>query len=173
MAATSPNRSRAPKKRRPNWRRIKVHFPYTVDKAAKVTGMTKGTVRRWIDAGNLPAITDKRPHYILGADLRDYLASRSRRGPKMPPDVFRCFKCKTRKSAALGMADYIPLTESTGNLRTICECGTLMHKVVSKSTLGQFAGVLEVTIQQGPERLTDSSSLSSNDHFKPSEPFDA
>lgn len=167
MASISPNRGRAAKKRRPSWRRIKIHFPYTVDQAAKASGVTKGTIRRWIDAGTLPAITDGRPHYILGADLRDYLASRSRRGPKMPPHMFWCFRCKSRKAAALGIADYLPLTERTGNLRAICECGTLMHKVVSKSTLSQFAPTLDVTIQQRPERLTDFASPSSNDHFKP------
>jgi hypothetical protein len=48
-----------------------------------------------------------------------------------------------------------------------------MHKVVSKSTLGQLVGILEVTIQQGAKRLKDSSSPSSNDHFEPTEPDDA
>lgn len=53
-----------PGRRRFNWSRVKVHRSYTVDEAARLLGVTKGTIRRWIGAG-LPAITDRKPFLIL------------------------------------------------------------------------------------------------------------
>jgi len=48
------------------------------------------------------------------------------------------------------MAEFIPLTGSTGNLRALCErCLTLMHKAISRAALPALAGIMELTEQQG------------------------
>jgi excisionase family DNA binding protein len=51
-------RGRNKRTRNPNRRSIKIHRNYTVEEAARTTGCAKGTIRRWIKSGALPAITD-------------------------------------------------------------------------------------------------------------------
>jgi predicted ArsR family transcriptional regulator len=46
--------------RRIDPRRIKTHFPYTVEEAADALGVHKNTVRMWIKAG-LEVADDRRP----------------------------------------------------------------------------------------------------------------
>lgn len=54
-------RHRRKRTRKPNRRAIKIHRNYTVEQAASVTGCAKGTIRRWIKSGALPAITNRKP----------------------------------------------------------------------------------------------------------------
>jgi excisionase family DNA binding protein len=72
MTAGPKQRRRGKRARNPNRRSIKIHRNYTVEEAARVTGCAKGTIRRWIKSGALPAITDRKPNLILGGDLFDY-----------------------------------------------------------------------------------------------------
>jgi excisionase family DNA binding protein len=69
--------------RRPDWRRIKGKLSYTIDEVARALGTHRNTVRHWIRKAGLPAMTDARPHLILGSDLVAFLrtrrASRKRR----------------------------------------------------------------------------------------------
>src|SRR5437762_2244097 len=95
---------------RVNQRRVKIHRSYTVDGAARMLGTSKGTIRRWIKSGALPAITDQKPHLILGGDLVDYLKARASTGPKLKLHECYCFKCRAPRAPALGIADYMPLT---------------------------------------------------------------
>jgi len=61
--------------RRPSRRAVKLHRNYTVDEAARVLGISKGTVRRWVKTG-LAAITDRKPILILGGDLIAFIDAR-------------------------------------------------------------------------------------------------
>lgn len=64
------------------------------------------------------------------------------------------------------MADYLPLTTNTGNLRAVCcECTSLMHKAVSSTALAQFAGVLDIRLPEGSEHISDTPKPSLNDHL--------
>jgi excisionase family DNA binding protein len=76
-------RGRSKRTRNPNRRSVKIHRNYTVEEAAHITGSAKGTIRRWIKSGALPAITDRKPNLILGGDLFDYLKARATSGPKL------------------------------------------------------------------------------------------
>jgi excisionase family DNA binding protein len=69
-------RRQSKRARNPNRRSIKIHRNYTVEEAARATGCAKGTIRRWIKSGALPAITDRKPNLVLGGDLFDYLKAR-------------------------------------------------------------------------------------------------
>lgn len=152
--------------RKPRRRSIKIHRTYTVEEAARATGSAKGTVRRWIKSGALPALTDQKPTLILGGDLYDYLKSRASSGPKLQLHECYCLKCRAARSPAEGVADYVPLTNSTGNLRArCCTCTTLMHKAVSLATLGALAGVLAVTVRQATKHITDTIKPSLDDHL--------
>jgi hypothetical protein len=130
--------------RKPNRRGIKIHRSYTVDEAARTLGHSKGTVRRWIKAG-LPALTEKRPILIMGADLLDHVTARSRAKQKCLPHECYCVKCRAPRPPAAGMAEIVSLKTTSCNLRALCpECGTLMHKRVGVAALETLAQVLDL-----------------------------
>lgn len=151
------------RKRRSNWRSVKVHRNYTVDDVARLLGVCKGTVRRWLKAG-LPALTDRRPALILGGDLIDFLRARAVPRTRCEPGECYCVKCRAPRKAAEGMADFVPYTLTGGNLRALCEvCGNLMHRRVSVRQLEAFRSILDVSVMEGRQDLTDSSLPCLND----------
>lgn len=144
--------------RRPTRNGVRIHRSYTVDEAARITGYAKGTIRRKIKAGALPAIVDRKPHLVLGGDLVDHIKALTKSGPRLQLHECYCLKCRAPRAPALGMAEFVPLTASTGNLRALCEvCATLMHKAISLATLGALEGILQVTVREADKHLEDSS----------------
>jgi excisionase family DNA binding protein len=155
------------KRRRASARRVKIHLNYTVDEAAETVGAHKNTVRRWITAGRLPALTETRPHLILGHDLRRFLTVRRPGAVTLKPGECYCVKCKGAKRPGLDMADFEPVNDRWGNLKGLCpDCGILMHRRVSRAKLDQIAGDLEVNILQAQPRLRERAIPSSNVDFK-------
>jgi hypothetical protein len=64
------------------------------------------------------------------------------------------------------MADYLPITSSSGNLRGTCpDCGTRMFRRVSLQKLATVAGDLQVQLPQAEQRIEDCSSSSLNSDF--------
>jgi hypothetical protein len=142
-------------RRRPSRQRIKTHRSHTVDEAARRLGVAKRTVRRWIKAG-LPAITDQKPALILGEDLIQFLATRKMPSHRCSPFECYCVKCRAPRKPGGDMAEYLPLTPKTGNLRAICPvCVCLMHKRIRFDALEALRAVLTVTIAQPVPRLTE------------------
>jgi hypothetical protein len=129
-----------------NLRRVKIHRTYTVEEAARLFGAHKNTVRGWLKQG-LPAIDRNRPTLIHGRDLAAFLDTRRKQLKRTcGPGRIYCVKCRDPKEPAGGMADYVPLSPTSGNLRGICpECHTLIHRRVSLVKLDQVRGSLEVT----------------------------
>jgi excisionase family DNA binding protein len=103
-------------RRRPNRRGVKYHRSYTVDQAARVLGVAKGTVRRWLKGG-LPAVACRRP---VGADLAEFLDGRRARKQTCELLECYCFTCRAPRAPAGDMADFIPLSSTGGNLRARC-----------------------------------------------------
>ncbi len=135
-------------RRKPSRHRIKIHRSYTVDEVARVLGVAKGTVRRWIKGG-LPALTDQKPALVLGEDLLQFLLFRNALHKKCGPAECYCVKCREPRKPAGDMAEFIPLTPKTGNLRGICPtCGCLMHKRIRCDALDSVRALLDVTITQ-------------------------
>lgn len=150
---------------RPNRRAVKLHRSYTVDEVARVLGVAKGTVRRWLKSG-LPAISDRKPILILGGDLSDFLKARARPKTKCGPAECFCFSCRQPRAAAAGMADFIPLTSTGGNLQALCDtCGTVMHRHVSKAQLSALRAVLDVSVMEAPAHIGERPSPCLNDHL--------
>ncbi len=64
------------RKRRPNYRLVKLHRNYTVEEIARLFGAHKNTVRAWVRAGLPHMLTASAPFLILGRDLAEYLKAR-------------------------------------------------------------------------------------------------
>jgi excisionase family DNA binding protein len=150
---------------RPNRRRIKRHRTYAVDEAAKVLGVAKGTVRRWLKDG-LPAIKERRPTLILGEDLAAYLEAQAK--PKSPcrlNELF-CFRCRTPRLAAGNMFDYLPRTASAGRLTALCGvCETVMHKAISARAIPDLRRMSEVSFPRAQGHISEMPEPFLNDHF--------
>jgi excisionase family DNA binding protein len=150
-------------RRRASARRVKKHWSYTAEEAAYALGVHRHTVRRWIASKALPALTEKRPHLILGRDLQAFLTTPTSRRVKLKPGV----KCRLPKRPAHGMADYVPINERTGNLRGICpDCEILIHRRVALGKLAAVSGGLDVMLPHTEQHLRERSRPSTNVDFE-------
>lgn len=150
----------------PNPRRAKMHRSYTVEEVARLYGLHRNTVRQWIKRG-LPTCDGTRPVLILGGELRDYL-TRERTARKHPckPGEMYCLRCRESRRPALDMADYQPMTATSGNLVGLCPaCEGLMFRRTSLAGLAVAAGVLVVTHTQAREHIGESRTPSLNSDF--------
>jgi len=152
--------------RRPNRRAVKIHRNYEIGEAARVLGVARGSVRRWIKSGDLPALTDRKPYLILGADLVAFLDNRSKPKQTCRLEECFCFSCKAPRAPALGEMEYHPVSRHSGNLRALCdECLTVMHKRFSAARLDALRAKVAVTIVGASATLSDMALSSSNDHL--------
>lgn len=143
-------------KRHPNYRRVKIHYNYTVEEIAGRLDVHKNTVRAWIKDG-LPTIDGKRPTVILGRELSTFLQNRRSKNKRTcPPGEIYCLRCRAAKIPAGNMAEYLPMNQKVGNLRAICpDCDSIMHRCVSIARLGQVVGKIDVTFPQALRDLND------------------
>lgn len=149
--------------KRINPRLIKLHRAYSVEEAAKRLDVHKNTVREWIEKG-LPIVDKARPTLINGHELRRYLeAMQKARKRPCPPGTCYCFKCRAPSRPAMGMVDYIPTNEVSGNLRALCDvCGTMMHRRARRDAIAAKMPNLDVHFRGGETRLTERSPSSLN-----------
>ena len=105
------------RKRRPNYRLVKIHRSYTVEEVARLLGMHKNTVRAWVKAG-LPTCDGKRPTLILGSDLAAYLQARRTKNkrPCKPGEIY-CVRCRAPKGPAGEWWITQPMSETNGQPR--------------------------------------------------------
>jgi hypothetical protein len=138
-------------KRRINSRRIKIHWTYTVEEAAKVIGAHKNTVRLWIRQG-LPVVEDKRrPTLLQGKAIRAFLDNRrAKQKRRLFPGELYCLKRREAKTPYAGVADFIATSADLGNLKGLCpECGKIMNRRTSFANLDTVKGNLDVKIFAG------------------------
>jgi hypothetical protein len=149
--------------KRLNPRRVKIHRCYTVEEVAKLFRAHKNTVRGWLKAG-LPRIDGRRPILILGRQLAGFLHTRrERRRHRCRAGEFYCFRCRAPKTSTAGIAEYLPITMRSGNLRATCmDCGTRMFRRVSFHKLAAAAGDLQVTLPQAQQRIMEGADPSVN-----------
>ena len=141
---------------RPNPRLVKAHRSYTAEEAARTLGTHKNTIRAWIKKG-LPSIDGRRPLLVHGADLREFLEVRRKRWRlKLEPGELYCTKCRAGKQPAGGIADYLPISDATGNLQGICpDCETLANRIVSRANVDAMRGKLDIAFPRGGEHIKD------------------
>lgn len=153
-------------KRRFDPRRAKIHHSYTVEEVARLYGVHKQTVRNWMKAG-LPFLSERRPHLILGRELRAYLAAQraKARRPCQAGELY-CLRCRVPKRPAGDMLDYIPMSLVSGNFRGICPtCGAFIHRRVSLTQVEMVKGSCEVAYPHGQQRIANISSPSPDCHL--------
>jgi hypothetical protein len=149
--------------RHPNYRLVKIHRNYVVEEIAILLNVHKNTVRGWIKQG-LPTIDRRRPTLIVGSMLSRFLQDRRRRYQRRcAPGEIYCVKCRAPVRPAEGIADYIPTTSNLGSLTGICPtCENLIYRRVSRATLDDSRGDLEITIPRARSHIEDSQSFSVN-----------
>lgn len=131
--------------RRVSARRIKAHRQYTYEEAARELGVCAQTVRTWRKSG-LVVITNEKPHLIVGACLKEFVANRTAKtGPALGLHEFKCLRCQAPRGAWAGLADYIPHTPVRGRLEALCEvCEGKCSKFVGKAQLPALEGVMTI-----------------------------
>ena len=152
--------------RHPNPRLAKIHRNYTMEEIAKLFGKHRKTVHNWVKNG-LPTIDNKRPFLVLGRDLVAYLqARRTKNKRSCRPGEIYCLRCRTPKLPAGGMADFVAVTETSGNLIGMCpDCEAMMYRRVSLAKLGEIRGILDITLPQAQRHIVDSNQPCVNSDF--------
>jgi ribosomal protein L32 len=149
--------------RRLNPQLVKLHRSYTVPELARCMGVHKNTVRQWQREGLAP-LDEGRPALFQGLIVRAFLSNRraSRKRP-CPPGMLYCLRCRIPRRPALGMVDYLAVTDAQGNLRAICEdCGVIMHRRIRRAELAAKMPGLDVQCTHGSLRLSGRPSPSLN-----------
>ena len=142
--------------RHPNPRIVKMHRSFTVEETARLLGKHKNTVRAWFKQGLQP-IDGRRPTLIHGLELARFLQNRRMSGKRpCPPGHMYCLKCRSPKRPAADMADYLPITDTSGNLRALCpDCGTFMHRRAAFAKLKIVSAGLDIAFPQALSRLRE------------------
>lgn len=142
---------------RHNPRRAKTLLCYSIGEAAELYQVHPQTVRNWKKQGLKP-IDGARPELYHGSALNHFHASqRCARKQVCAPGEIYCFGCRVPRSPALGMAEYVPLTATTGSISAICpDCHRMMTQRVNATRLAVFRTKVEVTVRLDDERLAES-----------------
>jgi excisionase family DNA binding protein len=141
-----------PRRRSATLRGVSKHRSYTIAEAARALGVTRGTVTRWLKDG-LPAITDRKPHLILGEELIAYRVRRKPAKATCRLEECYCLRCRAPRVPAGGMTDLI-VYGKTGNLAALCgTCLNPMHKRLSLKRLDDLRNILDVVIRQATARI--------------------
>jgi hypothetical protein len=154
-------------RRHPNHRLVKIHRSYVVEEIACLFGVHKNTVREWIKAG-LPTSDKRRPMLILGHHLADFLRRRRQKNkqPCRHGEIY-CVRCRAPKPPGGGMAEYRPVTETSGNLTAICpDCNSIMNRRINIGKLEQFFGKADVALPQALRQVSKRIESCVNSDFK-------
>jgi len=138
-------------------RRVKIHRNYTITDAALCIGVHKNTVAHWINKGGLAALTDCRPHLILGPELKRFLDAKRQaaRKPCAEGELF-CLKCRAPRRPAGNLLDYEPFSSTSGNLKGICQvCETIVCRRIKRAEISTTFPNCHVAFPQYQQRLTE------------------
>ena len=136
-----------------NPNRAKIHRSYTVEEVADLYEVHKNTVRAWINKHGLKTNDDLRPVLILGCNLKEFLQNRRTKNKRkcLPHEVY-CLKCRKPQVPAGSMADYLPITNTTGRLISLCpKCESLVNKYISLSQIQTIKDKLAISFPEGTE----------------------
>ena len=136
--------------RRPSHRALRRARSYTFEEAATALGVSKGTIRNWVNSG-LPAMKAQRPYMILGDALKDYLQARATiRKTSLQPSELYCLSCKASRTPMGMMVDCIPQTATTARLMGLCEaCGGTCNRMINRTKIDLFREIFALAEKDG------------------------
>jgi excisionase family DNA binding protein len=152
-----------------NPRLAKLNRTYAVDEVARLYGVHRATVRRWLKGRDLAAIDDRRPTLIHGAALREFLTARRAAAKRPTPSgMMHCFGCHQARAPALGMADFErPKAGGAGNLRALCDvCGTVMNRRARWEAVPSILPESEVRVVEREGHIAERTAPSLNVDLK-------
>lgn len=133
-------------------RRVKIHRSYKTADLARLLGVHKKTVDRWIAAG-LPVMGAKRSRLVHGEDFRAFTNSRKPTKQKGRSGDIWCVGCRAFKRPALNMAEYAARTALRGMLSGICpDCNRMIYRATTIAKLQRDCGGLDVAYPQAEQR---------------------
>lgn len=127
-----------------NLRSVRIHRNYTYGEISRNLHVSKKTIRNWIVKG-LPVLNDQRPFLIQGKHLIEYL--KNKRIPQRPCELTElyCFKCKKPQPASQCVAEYLPMTSLSGQMKAQCpSCKTTTYKNISLVQIDEMAGKISI-----------------------------
>lgn len=148
--------ARSQRRVRPSHRRVKQHAVYDVAEVARLLGVHRNTVRRWLKEG-LEPLDGRRPVLIHGSRLKAFLAKRREdRKHTCRPGEFFCFRCRAPRTPWGGTADTSPRNDRLTSLAALCAvCETPMFRSVRTADLPAFAALIDLKpLAQEPIRTS-------------------
>ncbi len=129
----------------------KIHRNYSIEEVANLYQVHKNTVLAWIKNHGLKTIDNLKPILILGSELRLFHQNkRTKNKRKCLPYEIYCLKCRKPQIPAENMADYIPMTDTTGRLNCLCpQCENLINKYFSLSNIQLITSKLTIAFPEG------------------------
>jgi len=88
------------------------------------------------------------PHLIMGYHAKDYLTNRKRKTkqPLKDHQVY-CLRCKAPSDPFGMMADYIPIDDNRGRIKTLCStCEGQCTRLVRAKDIPRLSETLEIAI---------------------------
>jgi hypothetical protein len=65
------------------------------------------------------------------------------------------------------MAEYRPITETSGNLMALCpDCNSIMNRRINPTNLSQFSGKLDIALPQALRQVSKRTGSCVNSDFK-------
>jgi hypothetical protein len=152
--------------KRYNSRRAKIHRTYSVADLAKLYGVHRNTVLRWMKRGLTP-IEPKRPLLFHGEEVRAFLGYHNPRRHACDAGEIYCLKCRSPKRPAGDEVDYMTRSSTTGVLQGLCPtCLSVLNRIIKHADLDCVCRDLNISHRDRPERIDDSQDLTLNSAFK-------
>jgi hypothetical protein len=138
-------------------RRVKWHWPYTVNEIAELFSLHPHSVRRWLKTGLAPVEGNHRPTLVRGKELYRFVTDlRGRRKRSCGAGRLFCVKCREPRIPGGNMAEINWLSPTTANLIGIGPvCFRMMNRRVSLRSLEQAIGKLDVSETNAQQRLSE------------------
>lgn len=123
--------------RRYDPRRALPHLSYTREQLAETFDVALTTIWLWMKKGLRP-IDGRRPYLFAGGDVRKFLQGHNKpRQPTGPGEIF-CVACKRATQPAGGVADFVPLSPTNGNIVGRCpKCSRRIFQRIRKDEIAR------------------------------------
>jgi hypothetical protein len=125
---------------------IKINYTYSIPEICEDFGKHKNTVDKWIREEGLKTIDNKRPRYVHGKDLKEFLTKRqaSKKAKCKTGELF-CLKCQSPRKPKDNLVEIFIKNQKRGNLKALCSiCGGKINQIFSIKKLDDLQKVFAV-----------------------------